>query len=146
ELMAPLGFRTVHEMVGHSECIDMARTVEHWKARNLDFSNILYQPDVADEVGRHCQITQQHGLEDSLDSSTLLPLCRPALEEGMKVEASLPIRNVHRAVGTTLGSELTRRFGAEGLPADTILLRFTGSGGAKLWRLRSARNNVDAGG
>ena len=82
-----------------------------------------------ESVGRYCQIPQEHGLEKSLDSTTLLRLCKPALENGTPVSATLPIRNVNRAVGTMLGSYLTRRYGAEGLPADTIQLSFSGSAG-----------------
>jgi len=129
ELMAELGFRTIDEMVGHTECIEMRQAVDHWKARGLDFSEILYQPDVPAEVGRHCSIAQDHGLEHSLDRTTLLELCRPALEERRPVLASLPIHNGNRVVGTMVGSEVTRRYGAEGLPEDTIELHFSGSAG-----------------
>ena len=129
ELMAELGFRTLKEMVGHTECIEMRAAIEHWKARGLDFSPILHQPDVPETVGRHCQIAQEHGLENTLDQTTLLDLCQPALETGTRVEATLPIRNVNRAVGAILGSEVTRRYGAQGLPDDTIRLHFTGSAG-----------------
>jgi glutamate synthase (NADPH/NADH) large chain len=129
ELMAGLGFRTINEMVGHSEHIAMRKAIDHWKARGLDLSKIFYQPKVGPEVGRYCQIPQDHGLAAALDNTTLLPLCRPALESGTKVEATLPIRNVNRVVGTILGSEVTRRYGPEGLPADTIRLHFQGSAG-----------------
>jgi glutamate synthase (NADPH/NADH) large chain len=129
ELMASLGFRTVNEMVGHSECLEMARTIEHWKAQNLDFSAIFHQPKVGEEVGRYCKIRQDHGLERSLDNTTLMELCRPALDEGLPVRATLPIRNINRTVGTILGSEVTRRFGPNGLPDDTIQLHFKGSAG-----------------
>jgi glutamate synthase (ferredoxin) len=81
------------------------------------------------EVGRYQQIAQDHGLDRSLDVTTLLDLCRPAIERGEKVEASLPIRNVNRVVGTITGSEVTRRWGAGGLPEGTIRLHFTGSAG-----------------
>jgi glutamate synthase (ferredoxin) len=129
ELMAQLGYRTINEMIGRTECIELRTAIEQWKARGLDFSNILYQPTVPETVGRYCQIPQEHGLENSLDSTTLLDLCKPALEDRTPVSATLPIRNVNRAVGTMLGSSVTRRYGAEGLPADTIQLSFTGSAG-----------------
>jgi glutamate synthase (ferredoxin) len=80
-------------------------------------------------VGRYCQITQNHGLEKALDNLVLLNLCKPALESGEHVEAILPIRNTNRVVGTILGSEITKRYGAEGLPEDTIRLHFQGSAG-----------------
>jgi glutamate synthase (NADPH/NADH) large chain len=129
ELMAELGYRTINEMIGHTECIEMRTGIEQWKARGLDFSNILYQPNMPETVGRYCQIAQEHGLEQSLDNTVLLELCRPALDFGTPVSATLPIRNVNRAVGTMLGSYVTRRYGAQGLPADTINLHFKGSAG-----------------
>jgi glutamate synthase (ferredoxin) len=129
ELMAQLGFRTVNEMIGRTDRINPKRAVDHWKAKGLDFSNILYQPEVPPGVGRYCQIPQDHGLDKALDNTTLLKLCEPALTRREKVRASLPIKNTNRVVGTILGSELTRRYGFEGLPEDTIYLRFTGSAG-----------------
>jgi glutamate synthase domain-containing protein 2/glutamate synthase domain-containing protein 1/glutamate synthase domain-containing protein 3 len=129
ELMAQLGFRTINEMIGHSEYLEARHAIEHWKARGVDLSQILYQPQVPESVGRYCQIAQDHGLASALDNTTLLELCRPALTNGDRVNASLPIRNINRAVGTILGSEVTRRFGASGLPDDTIQLKFSGSAG-----------------
>ena len=129
EYMALLGFRTVDEMVGRSDRLEMRPAIEHWKARNLDFSRILHVPAVPRNYGRTCQIPQDHKLEGSLDARTLLPLCRPALEEGRRVRATLPIRNTNRVVGTMLGSAVTRRYGAQGLPDDTIRLHFQGSAG-----------------
>ncbi len=129
ELMARLGFRTIDEMVGHTEVLEPRRAVEHWKARGLDFSNILYQPEADKSVGRYCQVAQDHGLKDSLDKTRLLELCRPAIERGERVRAELPIRNVNRVVGTITGSEITRRHGPAGLPADTVRLHFQGSAG-----------------
>ena len=129
ELMAELGFRTVNEMVGRTDRIEPRKAVDHWKARGLDFSRILYQPEAGPEIGRYCQIAQDHGLEKSLDVTRILELCAPALDKQEKVRATLPIRNVHRVVGTITGSELTRRFGAVGLPDDTILLTFVGHAG-----------------
>ena len=116
-------------MVGRSERLEMRRAVDHWKARTLDFSRILWKPTVPREVKRTLRIPQEHGLEEALDATTLIPLCRPALENGTPVTATLPIRNGNRVVGTMLGSEVTRRWGAAGLPDDTIRLRFQGSAG-----------------
>jgi glutamate synthase (ferredoxin) len=129
EYMAKLGFRTVDEMVGRSDRLEMKRAIEHCKASGLDYSAILYQPDVGPEVGRYCQIAQNHGLENALDNQVLLDLAAPALERREKVRATLPIRNTNRVVGTILGSEVTRRFGPEGLPEDTIHFHFEGSAG-----------------
>ncbi|HEV3237235.1 MAG TPA: glutamate synthase large subunit, partial [Gemmataceae bacterium] len=129
ELMAKLGFRTIEEMVGHTEMLETTRAVDHYKAKGLDLTPILHQPKVSDSVGRFCSIAQDHGLERALDNTTLLPLCRPAIDNGTPVSATLPIRNVNRVVGTILGSEITRKYGPAGLPDDTIRLHFQGSAG-----------------
>ncbi|GAC1336904.1 MAG: hypothetical protein NVSMB23_02650 [Myxococcales bacterium] len=129
EYMAALGFRKLDEMVGRSEHIEMRRAVDHWKARSLDFSDMLFKPTVPKTYGRTCQIPQDHGIAQTLDSTTLLELARPALEEGKQVRATLPIRNINRVVGTMTGSEVTRRYGAAGLPDDTIRFHFKGSAG-----------------
>jgi glutamate synthase domain-containing protein 2/glutamate synthase domain-containing protein 1/glutamate synthase domain-containing protein 3 len=129
ELMAQLGFRTIDEMVGRSDRLEMKRAIDHWKAKGLDLSKILYQPDVPADVGRYCQIAQDHGLEKSLDMQLLLKICQPAIERGEKVRAQLPIRNTNRVVGTITGNELTKRWGPDGLPDDSIWLHFKGSAG-----------------
>ena len=129
EIMAQLGFRTVDEMVGRTDRLEPKKAVDHWKARGIDLTPVLYQPEVGPEVGRYCSEPQDHGLALALDNTTLLELCAPALERGEKVRATLPIRNVNRVVGTILGSQVTRRFGADGLPEDTIQLKFEGAAG-----------------
>jgi len=129
ELMARLGFRTMDEMIGRVDRLDVRPALDHWKARGLDFSAILHDPAAGAAVPRRRLRPQDHGLERSLDATTLVPLCRPALESRTPVDVRLPIRNVHRTVGTLLGYEVTRRYGAEGLPDDTIRLHFTGSAG-----------------
>ncbi|HEX4266295.1 MAG TPA: glutamate synthase large subunit [Steroidobacteraceae bacterium] len=129
EIMAQLGFHTVEEMIGRVDRLSPRKAVDHWKAKGFDFSNILYQPDVGAEVGRFRQIEQDHGLEKSLDVTTLLAICRPAIERGEPVRAELPIRNVNRVVGTITGSEITRKYGPAGLPHDTIRIGFKGSAG-----------------
>ena len=129
EHMARLGFRSVNEMVGRADKLEVRRAVEHWKARGLDYAAILYQPKADPDVGRFCQIPQNHGLENALDNQVLLDLAAPALERGEEVKAKLDIRNTNRVVGTILGSEVTRRFGPQGLPEDTIHFHFQGSAG-----------------
>jgi glutamate synthase (ferredoxin) len=128
EIMAELGFRTLNEMIGRSDVLEAQKAVTHWKAKGLDFSKILYQPEVGEDVGRYCQIPQDHGLDKSLDITTLLDLCKPAIEKGEKVKATLPITNINRVVGTILGNEIVKKHW-EGLPEDTIHLHFQGSAG-----------------
>jgi len=129
EIMAQLGFRTVEEMIGRTDRLEPRKAITHWKAKGMDFSSLLYSPDTGPEVGRFCQQSQDHGLEKSLDLTALLNVCSPAIERGEKVVAELPVKNVHRVVGTITGSEVTRKYGAAGLPEDTIDIRFTGSAG-----------------
>ncbi len=129
ELMAGLGFRTIEEMIGRTDRLEAKKAVDHWKAKGLDFSKILYQPDVAPEVGRFCQMKQDHGIDRSLDMTTLLALAQPAITNGEKVVAELPIRNVNRVTGTIVSGEVTKKHGAKGLPEDTIKFKFTGSAG-----------------
>lgn len=128
ELMAQLGFRTINEMIGRTDVLEPKKAVEHWKAKGIDVSNILYQPEVEPNVGRYCTIPQDHGLDTSLDITTLLDLCKPAIEKGEKVKATLPIKNTNRVVGTILGNEITKRHW-QGLPEDTVHLHFQGSAG-----------------
>ncbi len=129
EIMAQLGFKTINSMIGRTDLLEPREAIDHWKARGLDFTNILYQPRVPDDVGRYCQIPQDHGLEKALDNTVLLQLCEPALARKEKVTATLDIKNVNRVVGTILGSEITRRHGVAGLPEDTIQIHFRGSAG-----------------
>ena len=129
EIMAKLGFRTINEMIGRADRLEVKKAVDHWKTRGLDFSKILYQPEVHGDVGRYKQMEQDHGIAQSLDATKLLDLCRPACERSEKVRATLPIHNVNRVVGTIVGSEVTRKYGPAGLPEDTIELTFKGSAG-----------------
>jgi len=128
EYMAALGFRTVDEMIGRVDRLNVRNAVNHWKARGLDFSAILHQPDVPAGAARRRTRPQDHGLEHAVDHA-IIARCADALERGTAVSLSLPIGNAHRTVGTMLGYEVTRRHGAGGLPEDTIRLQFTGSAG-----------------
>jgi glutamate synthase (ferredoxin) len=129
ELMGRLGFRTMDDMIGRVDLLEVKAAVDHWKARGLDFSSILYRPQVGPDVAVRRVIEQDHGLDLSLDMTALLPMCQTALEKKEPVDIRLPIRNVNRTVGTILGSEVTRRHGPVGLPDDTIRVQFTGSAG-----------------
>ncbi len=128
EYMAQLGFRTVDEMVGRVECLEVDETVALPKARQLDLSRLLYRPPCGPDEPRRCVGPQDHGLDQALDRK-LVELCREALERKKPVELHLEIRNSNRVVGTMLSAEVSRRWGAEGLPAHTVKLHFTGSAG-----------------
>ena len=129
EIMASMGFRSIDEMVGRTDRLETNKAISHWKAEGIDLTPILHQPEVGPEVGRRCTEKQDHGLDQSFDRTTLFDICKPALEHGEKVTASLPIKNTFRVIGTQIGSEITRRFGSDGLPEDTVHLKFTGVAG-----------------
>jgi glutamate synthase (NADPH/NADH) large chain len=129
EIMAELGFATLDQMVGRTDVLEPRAAVEHWKAKGLDLTPLLYQPPLDPEAVRYCTEQQDHSLDDSIDLSLLLDLCQPAIKRGEPVSAQFPIRNVNRVVGAMLGGEITRAHGAGGLPEDTVRLRFTGSAG-----------------
>ncbi|WP_163505592.1 glutamate synthase large subunit [Fodinicola acaciae] len=128
ELLAELGFRSLDEAIGHAEVLDTRRAVEHWKASGLDLSPLFVVPELPAGAALHNTTEQDHGLDKALDN-TLIQLCEGALLDGSPVKLELPVRNVNRTVGTMLGSFVTRRFGEEGLPDDTIDITFTGTAG-----------------
>jgi glutamate synthase domain-containing protein 3 len=128
ELMAELGFRKIDDMIGRADCLDVAAAVDHWKAKGLDLSPVLHQPDLPASVARRKVREQDHGLADALDNE-LIARSRAALESRTPVSFSSPIRNADRTVGTMLGYEVTRRYGGAGLADDTIKITFTGSAG-----------------
>jgi glutamate synthase (NADPH/NADH) large chain len=128
EIMAALGFRAVDEMVGRVDMLETRAAISHWKARGIDLSQILHKPDVPPGVAVRCVQQQVHGLEKALDNH-LIELARPALERRQPVQIEMPIRNVNRTVCTMLSAEISRRFGMEGLPPETIKIKFTGSAG-----------------
>lgn len=129
EYMAELGVRSIDELIGRVDYLDVAPAVDHWKAQGLDLSRILYQPEISSDVAIRKVREQDHGLDETLDRTTIVPLCEVALERREPVDAIIPIRNINRTVGTILGFEITRRYGAAGLPEDTIKLHFNGSAG-----------------
>jgi glutamate synthase domain-containing protein 3 len=128
EIMAELGFRTVQDMVGRVDKLEAREAIEHWKARGLDLTEILHRPEVPDTIPIHCTMPQDHGLDRALDNE-LIERCMPALESQTPIEMDLRIRNVNRTVGTMLSAEISRRYGVEGLPPETVKIRFTGSAG-----------------
>ncbi|MBH5319126.1 glutamate synthase large subunit [Paenibacillus sp. GSMTC-2017] len=129
EIMAELGFRTIEEMVGRVDRLETKKLHDHYKAKGLDLSAILYEGDFPEGTSRSCIQEQNHGLELTLDMQQLLPLAAPALERGESVRGTFPILNTNRVVGTILGSEVTRKYGAKGLPEDTIWYHFVGTAG-----------------
>jgi glutamate synthase (ferredoxin) len=128
ELMSQLGFRTLDEMIGRADCLDVEKAVTHWKAKGIDLGPLLHQPSLPASVARRRVRDQDHGLEGTLDLD-LIRAARPALEEGRPVELTAFIRNADRTVGTMLGYEVTKRYGGPGLPDDTIRVNFTGTAG-----------------
>jgi len=131
QYMAELGFRTVDEMVGRVDLLDVEPAVDHWKARGLDCSAILYNPPLPSRVARCCVHAQDHGLHGALDHQ-LVEHSLDALLSLSSVEINLPVRNVHRSVGTMLSGEIARRYGSAGLPDDTIRIHLSGSAGQSL--------------
>jgi len=133
-MLSELGFRSIDEAVGHAELLETDAGVAHWKSKGLDLSRIFVVPTDA----HGAQLTQRrriraqdHGLDEALDQ-TLIALADRALEDTYPVRLELPVRNVNRTVGTLLGSEVTRRYGAHGLPDNTIHITLTGSAGQSL--------------
>jgi glutamate synthase (ferredoxin) len=131
QYMAELGFRKFDEMVGRVDMLDVQPAIDHWKARGVDLAAILYNPPLPGRVARRCVQAQDHGLEQALDHQ-LIARAAAALESREPAEMSLPIRNLHRAVGAMLSGEIARRYGSEGLPDDTIRINFEGSAGQSL--------------
>jgi glutamate synthase (NADPH) large chain len=131
EHLAALGFRTLEEAIGQVASLDITRAVDHWKASGLDLSPILHVAQVGEQfAGQSLHRTRQqdHGLDQALDNE-LIRIARPALQSAEPVSARLAVRNVNRTVGTMLGHEVTKAYGADGLPPDTIDLTMVGSAG-----------------
>ena len=132
ETMAKLGFKTVNEMVGQVDKLELNTALNHWKAKGLDYSKILHKPEIGPEVGTYCQMKQDHLLEKSLDQRLITKAAMPAIVESKPVVIDTPIVNTDRVVGTITGAEVSRRHGFEGLPEDTIRINLTGSAGQSL--------------
>ena len=128
EYLAELGFKTLDEAIGHSEVLDTRKAISHWKASGLDLSPILHKVEIPKNASLHQTTTQDHGLGKALDNK-LIEICQPALQKGELVRAQVEIRNVNRTVGTMLGSQITRKYGGQGLPEGTIELTFNGTAG-----------------
>ena len=130
EYMAKIGVRTLNELVGRTEKLEMKKAIRHWKAEGIDLSKILYKAEPGEEgESLYNTSAQDHGIDDSLDIKTLLKICDPAIKRKEKVSTTLPIHNTDRVVGTIVGNEVTKAHGGEGLPDDTIRIKFYGSAG-----------------
>ncbi len=129
EYLAALGFRTVNEAVGQVNALDTTLARAHWKAHKLDLAPVLHEPESPFmNQDLYCSSGQDHGLDKALDQQ-LIAMSREALDTGTPVRFATAISNVNRTVGTMLGHQVTKTFGAKGLPADTIDITFTGSAG-----------------
>ena len=126
--MAKLGFRTINEMIGRSDKLDMQPALNHWKADGLDFSRIFYKPEVDSETAVYHTERQEHGLENALDH-VLIAQAQPALENAQPVIINTPIRNINRTFGAMLSGEVAKRYGHKGLPDDTIAIYAKGTAG-----------------
>ncbi|MFT3843446.1 MAG: glutamate synthase large subunit [Lacibacter sp.] len=128
EIMAELGFRTVDEMIGQVDCLQMRENITHWKFSKLDLSPVLYKEPASEYTPLHCAEEQDHGLATVLDWK-LFEAAKPAIDKKEKVTASFEIKNTDRTAGTILSNEITKKYRAEGLPEDTIHFKFKGTAG-----------------
>jgi glutamate synthase (NADPH/NADH) large chain len=128
EIMAQMGFRTVNEMIGRTDRLEMRKAIDHFKAKGLDFSRLLFKPQVGPEVATYNCQEQDHGLDKALDRQ-LIAKARATIDGGKPVRVEIPVRNVNRTVGAMLSGEIARRWGHQGLPDDSIYIKATGTGG-----------------
>jgi glutamate synthase domain-containing protein 2/glutamate synthase domain-containing protein 1/glutamate synthase domain-containing protein 3 len=128
EHLASLGLKSLDELVGRTDLLEMNEAIKHWKSQGLDYSRMLAKPQVGPEVKTRCVIKQDHGVDHVLDRQ-LIELCKPALERKEKVTLDLPLKNSNRTACTMLSGEVAKRHGREGLPKDTINLTFRGTSG-----------------
>lgn len=129
EIMAELGFCKLDDLIGRTDLLEMNKNIDNWKAKHIDLSSLLYQSKPQKQTRNYCTTEQDHMLDFSLDRRELLPLSQLAIESGEKVHGSFCIFNTDRVAGTIVGSEITKRYGAEGLPEDTITFDLKGSAG-----------------
>ena len=128
EIMAELGFRNMNEMIGRVDVLEKNTAINHWKAKEIDLSNVLYRPDMPKRIKPYCVMKQEHGLEHLLDHK-LIPIAQYALNDKSKVRCSMEIKNTNRSVGAMLSGKIAKKYGNEGLPEDTIVFEFLGSAG-----------------
>jgi glutamate synthase (NADPH) large chain len=126
--MAKLGFRTINEMIGRSDLLNMQPALNHWKTQGLDFSKIFYKPEIDSNTAVYQTELQDHGLDKAIDHE-LIRQAQPALEQGKPVKIDIPIRNINRTFGAMLSGEVAKRYGHKGLPDNTISINVTGTAG-----------------
>jgi len=129
EIMARLGFHTIGDMVGRYDRLKQKENIANWKAATISLENLLFRPYTDSSVGHHFTKPQDHNIDNTLDMSKLVRMCRPALAQQKHIRSRLRIKNTDRVTGTLLGSEISRRYGEAGLAEDTIKLSFVGSAG-----------------
>jgi glutamate synthase (NADPH/NADH) large chain len=146
EIMAKLGFRTIEEMVGHSEMLELNPTIEHWKAKHLDLTSVI-TPPVKPHAGvqTYCTKSQDHALEATMDQVVLIPRAKKAIEDGQSVDIETKIQNIDRAFGTTLSHEISKRWGVNGLPENTVKIKCHGSAGQSVgaWLVKGVTIEVE---
>lgn len=145
EIMAELGFRTINEMVGRCDVLELDRDVAHWKAKSIDLTPILTPAKKPhDRVQTYCTIDQNHGL-DSVRDVELVDKCRAAIERKQKIHVDTHIENIDRAFGTILSNEVSKVHGPDGLPDDTIHIKANGSAGQSVgaWAVNGVTIEVE---
>lgn len=128
EIMAELGFRTINEMVGRVDKLKAREGVKHWKAKHLHLEKLLYRMYVREEDSKYKTIEQDHGISEALDNE-LIDTMKDAIDNGTPIKTEINLRNINRTVGTMLSAEMTRKYGEEGLPDDTIYIKANGTAG-----------------
>jgi glutamate synthase (NADPH) large chain len=128
EIMSRLAVRTVDEMVGRPDLLELNTQILPWKAKDIDFSRILYKPEAPNTVGTHCVVSQDHGIDNVLDLK-LIEAARPALEKRKSIKVTLPIENTNRTTGAMLSGNICKTYGEEGLPENTLNFKFKGVAG-----------------
>jgi len=140
--MANLGFRTINEMIGRSDTIEMNEAIEHWKGKGLDFSGLLHRPDVDKNVSVYNTESQNHGLDKALDNGFIVQ-AKEALENGTPVKIDTNLINVNRTVGGMLSGRVAMKYGKAGLPEDTIVINAVGTAGQSLGAWLSPGITID---
>ena len=128
EIMAELGYRTINEMVGQTQSLKLLDNIDHWKYKGVDLSPLLFKEDNADDETLYCSIQQKHLIDDILDRQMMID-SKDALEHQTPVSLEYPVINTDRTIGAMISNEISKKYDAEGLPENTIKVKFNGSAG-----------------